>query len=205
MNKSANRFKTLSKKGKIIVLASPSGGGKSTMTKRLLKDFKNIRFSVSATTRKPREGEKDGVHYHFISKKDFLEKIDAGEFLEWEEFYNGTYYGTLRQSIENDLEKGYFTLLDIDVLGALHVKKIFKESALTIFLAPPSLEVLKQRLLARGSETEDSLATRLKRAKDEMNYSDKFDTLIVNDDLEKAYHQLKLIVTNFLNNDAYAD
>lgn len=175
------------------------------MTKRLLRDFSSIKFSVSATTRKPREGEVHGKHYFFISKDEFRNKIKAKEFLEWEEFYNGTYYGTLRQSIENDLEKGYFTLLDIDVLGALNVKKIFNESALTIFLAPPSLDVLKQRLLTRGSETNQSLSVRLHRAKDEMSYSDKFDKLVVNDDLEKAYKELKTIVTNFINNDTHAD
>lgn len=175
------------------------------MTKRLLRDFSSIKFSISATTREPRKGEIHGTHYHFISKEEFRNKINQKEFLEWEEFYNGTYYGTLRQSIENDLEKGYFTLLDVDVLGALNVKSIFNEFVLTVFLAPPSLDVLKQRLLARDSESEESLAIRLKRAKYEMSYSNKFDKLVVNDDLEKAYKKLKTIVTNFINNDTHAD
>jgi len=199
LNKYANRFKTLSKKGKIIALASPSGGGKSTMTKRLIKDFDNLQFSVSATTRAPRKDEEHGKHYYFISKDDFRKKIEREEFLEWEEFYNGTMYGTLRETIENDIEKGYFTLLDVDVLGAINVKKSFGENVKTIFLAPPSLEVLKQRLISRGSETEKSLELRLGRASEEMTYKNKFDNVVVNDDLEKAYNELKSIITTFIN------
>lgn len=189
----------MSKKGKIIALASPSGGGKSTMTKRLLKDFDNLQFSVSATTRMPRKDEVHGKHYYYISKDDFRKKIKQGEFLEWEEFYNGTMYGTLRETIENDIEKGYFTLLDVDVLGALNVKKSFDDDAITIFLAPPSQEVLKQRLISRGSESEDSLKMRLERADKEMTYKNKFDNVVVNDDLEEAYNELKSIITTFIN------
>lgn len=194
-----NRFKTLSKKGKIIALASPSGGGKSTMTKRLLKDFDNLQFSVSATTRMPRKDEVHGKHYYYISKDDFRKKIKQGEFLEWEEFYNGTMYGTLRETIENDIKKGYFTLLDVDVLGALNVKKTFGDDVKTIFLAPPSLEVLKQRLISRGSESEESLKLRLDRAGEEITYKNKFDNVVVNDNLEEAYNELKSIITTFIN------
>jgi guanylate kinase len=139
------------KRGKILILVAPSGGGKSTMTNRLLKDFDEIRFSVSATTRKPREGEKNGVHYFFLSREEFRKKADSGEFLEWEEFYNGTMYGTLRTVVENDLNKGYFVLLDIDVLGAKNVKEMYGDEALAIFITPPSIDVLKQRLIATGN------------------------------------------------------
>lgn len=180
-------------------MVSPSGGGKSTMTKRLLKDFDNIRFSVSATTRSPRKGEIDGQHYYFLSKKEFKKRIDDGDFLEWEEFYNGTLYGTLRSNVEKELKKGYFILLDIEVLGALNVKKIFGDDALAIFIQPPSLDVLKKRLIKRGTEDEQTLQTRIGRAKKEMAYANRFDHVIINDDLETAYSQIKALVSNFIN------
>ncbi len=180
-------------------MVSPSGGGKSTMTKRLLEDFDNLKFSVSATTRPPRKGEIDGVHYQFISKDDFRNRVENNEFLEWEEFYNGTMYGTLRKSVENELEKGYFILLDIDILGALNVKKIFGDDVLAIFLAPPSIDILKERLEMRGTESEETLKTRIERAQKEMAYAGRFDNIVVNDDLQLAYNQLKKIVSTFIN------
>lgn len=182
-----------------MVLVAPSGGGKSTMAKRLLNDFKNLRFSVSATTRSPREGEKNGVHYHFLSEEEFKKRIEKGDFLEWEEFYNGTLYGTLRSNVESELEKGYFILLDIDVLGALNVKKIFEDDVLSIFIQPPSIDVLKERLMKRGTEDNRTLETRISRAKKEMAYANRFDNVIINDDLETAYSQIKKLVTNFIN------
>ncbi|MCC5907859.1 MAG: guanylate kinase [Balneolaceae bacterium] len=187
------------KNGKIIILASPSGGGKSTMTKKILSDFDEVKFSVSATTRKPRQGETDGEHYHFLPKEEFIKKVENDDFLEWEELYNGTMYGTLRRSVENELKKGYFILLDIDVLGALNVKKMYGDEALGIFLAPPSLDVLAERLRHRGTETEETLHSRIERAKKEIGYTRRFDEVVVNDDLETAYSQIKKIVSNFIN------
>lgn len=189
----------MSKEGKIIVLVSPSGGGKTTIANRLLKEFDKVKFSVSATTRKPRKGEVDGVHYRFISEQMFKEQIEKEMFLEWEEFYNGTYYGTLRQNVESELKKGYFVLLDIDILGALNVQEMYGERSLTIFLSPPSLDVLKERLALRGTETEETLNTRIERAQKEMAYADRFDKVVVNDQLEDAYHKVKCLVTNFIN------
>ena len=186
-------------KGKMLILVSPSGGGKSTMANKLLKDFDNIKFSVSATTRNPRPGETDGEHYHFLSDKEFEEKIQNDEFLEWEEFYNGTKYGTLRSAVEKELNKGYFILFDIDVLGALNVKKMFGEEVLAIFLAPPSIEVLEQRLRARGTEDDKTLQTRLKRAAKEMKYKNHFDKYIINNDLESAYNEIRETVSTFIN------
>ncbi|MEX2368340.1 MAG: guanylate kinase [Balneolaceae bacterium] len=186
------------KQGNILILAAPSGGGKSTMAHRLLKDFKNIRFSVSATTRAPRPGETDGKDYYFLTDGEFREKINNGEFLEWEEFYNGKRYGTLRSDVEKKRREGYFILLDIDVLGAASIKKLYGDEALSIFLKPPSMEELRKRLENRRTESADSLETRLKRAGKEMEYSDTFDRVIVNDDLEQAYQQVKKAVRAFM-------
>lgn len=161
-----------------------------------MQDLDWLRFSVSATTRKQREGEEHGKDYFFLSEEEFREKIAHEEFLEWEEFYNGTLYGTLRSVVENDLKKGYFVLLDIDVLGALNVKNNFGDQALAIFLSPPSLDVLKKRLELRGTETPESLQTRIDRASTEMSYADRFDAIVVNDDLETAYSEILELVQN---------
>lgn len=168
------------------------------MAKRLLNDFEKLRFSVSATTREPRPNEVDGKEYHFITREHFKDKIKKGDFLEWEEFYNGIRYGTLRSDVEFQLNKGYFILLDIDVLGALNIKEIYGDEALSLFLAPPSMEVLKERLKNRGTESDDSLKTRLERAEKEIEYADRFDLVIINDNLETAYKKIKEAVKNFM-------
>jgi len=189
----------LSKKGKLIILTAPSGSGKSTIAGKLLNDFENIAFSVSATTRQPRKDETDGLHYHFISEKEFKEKISHDEFLEWEQVYDGTYYGTLRSDIENLRNKGYFTLLDIDVKGALNIKQQFKGEALGIFIKPPSIEVLEQRLKNRGTDSERKIRERLKKSKSELLYAGRFDHVVVNEKLDKAYGKVKEIVEKFMN------
>lgn len=168
------------------------------MAKRLLNDFDKLRFSVSATTRKPRTGEKDGREYHFITPEQFNDKIENNDFLEWEEFYNGIKYGTLRSDVEYQLNKGYFILLDIDVLGALNIKEIYGDKALSLFLVPPSIDVLKKRLKKRGTESDETLKTRLERAEKEIKYADRFDVIVKNDDLEIAYKNVKDAVTNFM-------
>ncbi|MBO6523835.1 MAG: guanylate kinase [Balneolaceae bacterium] len=186
-------------KGKLIILAAPSGSGKSTLAKMLFDDFEELKFSISATTRSPRKDEVNGVHYHFLSKEDFQKRIDAEDFLEWEEFYSGTRYGTLRSEVDKKLETGYFILLDVDVKGAVNVKRIYGDDSLSLFIQPPSLKVLKQRLEARGTENEYSLGLRLERASEELEYADQFDQVIINDDLDTAYAQVKHAVSKFMN------
>lgn len=187
------------KEGKVIILVAPSGSGKTTMARRLFKDFNNLKFSVSATTRPPREGEINEKHYYFLSEKDFDQKIQNGDFLEWEEFYGGKKYGTLRSEVDKKLKSGYFVLLDIEVKGAVNIKQIYGDQALSLFIRPPSLQVLKQRLQDRGTETNETITLRLDRAKEELTYADRFDQVIINDDLETAYSEVKNAVAEFMN------
>ncbi|WP_020403367.1 guanylate kinase [Gracilimonas tropica] len=189
----------MDKKGKVIILVAPSGGGKSTLARRLFKDFDNIKFSVSATTRPQRDYEVDEKHYYFISDEDFDQKVAAGEFLEWEEFYGGKKYGTLRSEVDKKLNSGYFVLLDIEVKGAVNIKNIYGDECLSLFIKPPSIEVLKQRLVDRGTENDETLNLRLARAEKELDYADRFDQVIINDDLDAAYEEVKKAVVKFMN------
>jgi len=170
------------------------------MAKKLLDDFDTLKFSVSATTRKPRSGEIDGKDYYFLTKETFEDRVQNQEFLEWEEFYNGTMYGTIKAHVESELEKGYFVMLDVDILGALNVKKIYGDDALTIFIKPPTMDILEQRLRDRGTESEESLSVRLERAEKEITYADKFDLLVTNDKIEAAYSEINEAVRKFISN-----
>lgn len=186
-------------KGKLIVIVAPSGSGKSTLINKLTKDIKELEFSVSATTRPPRKGEVHGEHYYFINPDLFQQKIDKKEFIEWEEFYGGKRYGTLRSEVDKKLKLGYFMLFDLEVKGAVNIKNIYTDDCLSIFIQPPSLNHLKQRLINRGTESEETLAHRLERAEKELTYADQFDRVIINDDLETAYAELKKCVIDFMN------
>ena len=186
--------------GKVIVVVAPSGAGKTTIAHRLLKDISHLKFSVSATTRSSRKGETDGVDYHFLSPDEFQQHIDQGDFLEWEEFYNGKRYGTLRSEIDKQLKKGYFILFDVEVKGAVNIKKAFGDRCLSIFIKPPSMEELQNRLLKRGSENDKTLAERLERAKMELGYEKQFDVSVANDNLEEAYARVKSLVQSFIHN-----
>ncbi len=183
--------------GKVIVIVAPSGAGKTTIAQQLLKDYPKIKFSTSATTRNPRKGETNGEDYYFLSDEEFDQKINNEEFLEWEH-YSGNRYGTLRSEVDKLVESGYFPLLDIEVKGALNVQRLYNSDAISIFIEPPSMTELKDRLSKRGSETESSLQQRLKRAEMEMNYADRFDYSVVNDDLEEAYTEVKNIIEPFI-------
>lgn len=186
------------KKGKLIILVAPSGSGKTTIARRLLNDFPRIKFSVSATTRPPRKGERDGKDYFFLNREEFDQKIKQNDFLEWEEFYNGSRYGTLRSEVDKLIESGYFPLLDIEVKGAINIKRQYGSRSVSIFIQPPSIEELKKRLLNRGTEDDTSLETRLERAQKELGYATRFDYVVINDELDTAYKQVKTIVNSFI-------
>lgn len=187
-------------KGKLIVVSAPSGCGKSTIIGSIMDEGNlNLTFSVSATNRAPRTGEEDGVHYHFMSTERFREAVESGEFIEWEEVYPGRYYGTLRSEVDLQLSKGHNVILDIDVKGAVSVKKIYGDEALTIFIQPPSIEELRRRLVKRGTDNEETINTRVGRAEYELSFAPQFDTRVVNDNLEKAIAQTTGIIEEFIS------
>ena len=187
----------LKKQGKIIAVSSPSGGGKTSIVKRILKDFPEIVFSVSATTRPKRPGEVNGVEYYFISEKEFEKKIADGEFIEWERFYD-YYYGTLKSMVIDNISEGRSVLFEIDVKGALSLKKIYPDSIL-IFIDPPSFDELVHRLKRRKTETEADLQKRIDRAKMELSFKSSFDYIFTNDELEKVYTKVKSLIKEILN------
>ena len=184
---------------KLIIITAPSGAGKTSITKHLLKTFPGqLAFSVSAATRQKRDYEKDGVDYHFMSVDEFKEKIQNHSFVEWEMVYEGKYYGTLKSEIQRIWKEEKVPLLDIDVQGAVHVQQQHSEQSLSIFIEPPSVDELKRRLNSRGTETSESLATRINKATYELSFKDHFDKVIVNNDLEKACKEAEAIVRTFI-------
>jgi guanylate kinase len=183
---------------KLIVITAPSGAGKSSLVKKLLKQRPELAFSVSCTTRTAREGEAHGNHYYFLSTDEFKRKVSANEFAEHEEVYPGQFYGTLKAEVEKIWGERKVVLFDIDVKGALNLKKQYGDDCLTIFIAPPSKETLIARLKNRGSEDVKSLKTRIKRFEEELSVAEKFDKIVVNKDFDTAYMRVKNLVIGFL-------
>lgn len=182
-------------KGKIIILSAPSGTGKSTIIGRLMEDpGLHLGFSVSATSRSPRGNEQHGREYYFLSPEEFDRRVGNGEFVEWEEVYAGTKYGTLRQEVERVTSAGMNLIMDIDVKGALNVKREFGDRAVSIFILPPSVETLEQRLRDRGTDSEESIQKRLHKAEYEMSFASDFDYQVINDNLEHAVAEVEKIV-----------
>lgn len=185
---------------KLIIFSAPSGSGKSTIVNRLLKAGFDIEFSISATSRAPRGNEQNGVEYYFLSPEEFREKIANEEFIEFEEVYKDCYYGTLRSEIERIGAHGRHIVFDVDVVGGLNIKNQYGDRALLIFIAPPSIEILRDRLTGRGTDPEAMIALRIAKAEYELSFAPKFDVTIVNDDLERAITETEVVIKNFLNN-----
>lgn len=185
---------------KVVIFSAPSGAGKTSLVRHLLDQGLPLEFSVSACSRSPRVNEQDGKDYHFLSLKDFKEKIATDAFLEWEEVYEDMFYGTLKSEVERIWENGKVVIFDVDVVGGINIKKHFGEQALAVFVTPPSLDELKNRLQGRGTETTESLQKRLGKAEAEIAQQDAFDIVIVNDDLDTACQEVIKKVNDFLNN-----
>lgn len=183
----------------MIIITAPSGAGKTTVVRHLLASFDELAFSVSATTRKRRPHESNGVDYYFLSQEEFQERIERNEFIEWQEVYTGQYYGTLKSEIDRLSQLGKYIIFDIEVIGALNIKKAYPDSSLSIFVMPPSPDVLFERLRNRNTESEDSLRKRTERAALELTYANKFDHVLVNDELSYTLAQAEELVSNFLD------
>lgn len=189
-------------KGKLIIISAPSGCGKSTIIGNIMdRGELDLQFSVSATNRKPRPGEVDGVSYHFLSDEEFKDLIANGAFVEYEQVYPGRYYGTLRSEIQNRVDAGHNVILDIDVNGGMNVRRQFGDEALSIFIAPPSIDELRRRLVQRGSESPEAIEERVGRAEYELGFRDRFDHVVVNDELPRAIGEIEKLMADFINID----
>lgn len=184
--------------GKLLVFSAPSGSGKTTLIQFLMKQEKNLHFSVSATSRSPRGQEQDGKDYFFLSPEDFRRKIREDAFLEYEEVYHDKFYGTLKSEVERQLQAGENVVLDIDVKGAVNVKKLYGDRALLVFIKPPSVDVLRKRLERRGTDSEETIKDRVEKARYELSFASHFDFVVTNDVLETAEEEILKIVRDFL-------
>lgn len=184
--------------GKLVIFSAPSGSGKTTIVRELLKRFPQFEFSISATSRQPRGVEQNGVDYYFLSGDEFRERVERGEFVEWEEVYAGTCYGTLRSEMERIWSKGNVIVFDVDVMGGINLKRLFADDACSIFIMPPSVEELERRLRGRGTDSEEVIRKRISKADFELSKAPEFDHVVVNDTLAEAVEEATHIIGTFL-------
>ena len=184
--------------GKLIIFSAPSGSGKTTIVKRLLSTFPQFEFSISATSRQPRGEERNGVDYFFLTQDEFRQKVAENAFVEWEEVYNGTCYGTLRSEMERIWAKGNVIIFDVDVMGGINLKRIFGDDACSIFIKAPSVEALRERLIGRGTDSAETIEKRVAKAEFELSKASEFDFVVVNDILDNAVAETEQIITDFL-------
>lgn len=186
-------------KGKLIIFSAPSGSGKTTIVKHLLTKDLKLEFSISATSRAPRGKEKHGVDYYFISQEEFLKRADNNEFVEWEEVYKGTCYGTLKSEVERITSAGNNVIFDVDVVGGVNIKQMYGDKALSLFIQPPSVTELEKRLRGRGTDSEETIQKRLAKADFELGFAPQFDVVVVNDVLEDACQKAEAEIRSFVN------
>ena len=186
-------------RGILIIFSAPSGAGKTTIVRHLLEKDLNLEFSISATSRGKRHNETNGEDYYFLSPEEFRNKIDNNEFLEWEEVYSGTYYGTLKSEVERIRNNGKNVIFDVDVVGGLNIKKYYDDKALAVFVQPPSVEELRKRLISRSTDTPEVIEKRVAKAQHELSFANKFDVIIVNEDLGIAFDEAEKCIREFIN------
>ena len=184
--------------GKLVIFSAPSGSGKTTIVRELLQRFPQFEFSISATSRQPRGKEQHGIDYYFLSSDEFCQRVERDEFVEWEEVYAGTCYGTLKSEVERIWAKGNVIVFDVDVMGGINLKRLFGDDACSIFIMPPSIEELERRLRGRGTDSEEVIQKRIGKAEFELSKSPEFDYTVVNDVLADAVNEATDIINNFL-------